>query len=242
MTIKTSTLTLEWAKMISPHVRHLAFKCEEDTLLNFIPGQFITIHFTLGEQQFRRSYSIATLPGQSQCIEIAAGFVANGPGTQMLFALQPGDKVSASGPFGRLILRDEHPKRYLFIATSTGVTPYRAMLPELAKRLKSSAIQCTLLLGVQHQQDLLYGEDFLSFAEEHPNFNFRAYYSREKLSQPLPHEFSGYVQSAFDELKPDPNNDIVYLCGNPNMIDNTFQQLKDLGFDVKNVRREKYIS
>lgn len=242
MSIQTFTLTLDWAKMLTPHVRHLAFKCDEDRLWAFTPGQFLSIHFPVNDKMLKRSYSIATIPGQSTLIEIAAGYVANGPGTELIFSLQPGDKITASGPYGRLVLREENPERYILIATSTGVTPYRAMLPELAKRLINSDLEVILLLGIQTRTDLLYLEDFLAFAKQHPNFTFRAHYSRENLTDRQPYEFQGYVQSAFDELKLNVNTDIIYLCGNPNMIDNAFEQLKALGFDTKNVRREKYIS
>lgn len=246
MSIPTFTLTLDWAKMLTPNVRHLAFKCHDEKLNHFIPGQFITIYFNVGDKAMRRSYSIATIPSardnQEQLIEIAVGFVEGGAGTQLLFSLQPGDEVTAGGPFGRLILRDEQPKHYFFVATSTGVTPYRAMLPQLAMRLNDPAIRATLLLGIQKREDLIYHEDFLDFAKKYPNFSFRAHYSRENDLDFQPYEFKGYVQSAFDELKPNHETDIVYLCGNPNMIDNAFEQLKTLGFDPKNVRREKYIS
>jgi ferredoxin-NADP reductase len=36
--------------------------------------------------------------------------------------------------------------------------------------------------------------------------------------------------------------DITYLCGNPDMIDATFTQLKELGMPIKHIRREKYVS
>jgi NAD(P)H-flavin reductase len=40
----------------------------------------------------------------------------------------------------------------------------------------------------------------------------------------------------------DPENDIAYLCGNPDMIDQAFDRLTQKGFSPKNIRREKYIS
>ena len=39
-----------------------------------------------------------------------------------------------------------------------------------------------------------------------------------------------------------PETDVVYICGNPNMIDQSFEMLTNAGFDIKSVRREKYIS
>lgn len=243
MPIKTYQLTLKWAEKISPHVRHLAFSPDDVELLNYTPGQFITIHFEKDGKTLRRSYSIASVPGNSDLIEIAAGFVEDGPGTELLFGLEPGDSVNATGPFGRLVLKDEPVKRLILMSTSTGVTPYRCMLPELARRMDADPeLQVVILEGVQYRADLLYGEEFLAFAQQHPRVQFRAHFSRDDLTDARTHEHGGYVQSALAELQPDPENDIVYLCGNPGMIDDAFELLKTHGFDFKNVRREKYIS
>lgn len=237
------TLVLQEAYLIAPGVRHLAFYCKDSASLPFIPGQFITIHFTMDGEKLQRSYSIASIPGKSELIEFAAAYVEGGRATRLLFGLQPGDEITVTGPFGRLILRDELPKRYLLVATGTGVTPYRSMLPQLSERLRQHPeLEIKLLLGVPKPEDLLYGSDFLAFAKQHPNFHFHACYSRAQLSNPAPHEFQGYVQHYFPKLHLNPETDLVYLCGNPNMIDEAFTLLLAQGFQSSQVRREKYVS
>lgn len=236
------SLTLQWAEMISPHVRHLAFKCESEQPFTFIPGQFITLVIETDTKQVRRSYSIANRRvNPDNIIEFAASYVEGGIASQLLFNIQPDEKVTATGPFGRLILRDEQPSRYILMATGTGVTPYRAMLDELALRLNQQPdLQVTLLFGVRKPEDLLYREEFVNFAKDHSRFEFRAYYSRARSHEYYEHQ--GHIHNAFADIKPDPAKDIVYLCGNPNMIDETFALLTGLGFPTPNVRREKYIS
>jgi ferredoxin-NADP reductase len=128
------------------------------------------------------------------------------------------------------------------IATGTGVSPYRAMLPQLRTLLDGKDYQATLMLGVRGPDELLFGEDFLAMARENPAFQFIASYSRLLSDPPLGHERKGYVQNHLMELNPDPKRDIVYLCGNPNMIDNAVERLKAIGFDNHNLRREKYVS
>ncbi|NKB47515.1 MAG: ferredoxin--NADP reductase, partial [Legionellales bacterium] len=216
MPIQQFSMTLVRTTMIAPHVKHFAFQIEPGKALDFIPGQFITLQVPTTDKTLRRSYSIASIPGQSDFIEFAAGYVEGGPATQFLFNLEPGAQVRAIGPAGRLILREEdQPQRYILVATSTGVTPFRSMLMQLAQRLQNFDLQVVLLLGVQHQADLIYAADFIEFAHQHPNFEFRAQYSRETLTEPKPYEHEGYVQQTFDELNLHPTEDIVYLCGNP---------------------------
>ena len=165
------TLTMRWAKMLTPYVRHLAFEKEDGETLQFKPGQFITIHFQHKGVTYRRSYSLATL--DSKYIEFSASHVPGGVATQLLFNLEPGDQINVAGPSGRLVLHDEeHPKRYIFMATGTGVTRYRTMLPLLEKILYADNVEAVVLQGVQRRQDLLYGDDFVQFAKRHPNFHF----------------------------------------------------------------------
>ena len=237
-------LALKWSKKITPNIMHLAFVREDGEAFSFTPGEFLTFLFDTAEGLKRRSYSVATIPGNSSEIEIAISYLQGGVASEALFNLKPGETIKASGPFGRLILKPDEPfKRYILVATGTGVAPYRAMLPEIAQRLHNDPdLKVVLLLGVQYRTDLLYGEDFIAFAAEHSRFDFRAYFSRDDLNEQKAYEHKGYVQTAFNELKVNPEEDVIYLCGNPNMIDAAFAQLTDEGFSPKHVRREKYIS
>jgi ferredoxin-NADP reductase len=242
MPIPTFTITLKHAEMIAPKVRHLVFTRDDGAPFTFIPGQFITIHFEHEGKILKRSYSLANDPLKGDFIEFAAGYFPGGPGTELLFHLQAGEQLTSSGPFGKLILRNEKPKRYILVATSTGVTPFRTMLSELEPRMQTEDLKVVLLLGVQRREDLIYGSEFIELAEKMPNFSFRAHYSREPNLIRKPYEYEGHVQLSFPELELNPTEDIVYLCGNPLMIDQAFTTLRDCGFEVHNIRREKYIS
>lgn len=246
MSRKEFTLILEESHNIAPAVKHFRFRREDGEAFAFIPGQFITLHIPTAQKVLRRSYSIANSTHQpSDQIEFAASYVPQGAASVLLFGLQKGESIKATGPFGRLILRDEQPQRYIFVATGTGVTPYRSMLSELAERfVKTPNFKVVLLLGVRVSDDLLYRDEFLAFAAQHPWFEFRAYYSRVPLENLLAkHEHRGYVGNAFAELIPNPEQDIVYLCGNPNMVDEVFTLLiAQHHFPSEAIRREKYIS
>ena len=239
---ETFLLQLRSGKMITPTVRHLEFTRVDGNLLSFIPGQFVTFHFEIDGSQHQRSYSIATIPGQANTIEIAASPFVGGVGTQLLFNIQPGEQIETSGPFGRLTLRDEKPTRYILVATGTGITPYRSMLPELLNRIQEHNVKTIIYLGIQTPDDLLYGDDFVAFSHEHPNLEFHVFYSRKMPVDPRSFEHQGYVQTGFDQLSLNPKSDIVYLCGNPHMIDQAFVMLRERGFETSQVRREKYIS
>jgi ferredoxin-NADP reductase len=242
--MKEYTVTLKSAEKVTPNILHLAFVRSDGETLEFKPGQFLTFLLDSADGVKRRSYSIASIPGKTTDSQIAISYQKDGVASEAMFNLKTGESLTCSGPFGRLVFRDnEAPARYFLVATGTGVAPYRSMLPQVAERLAADEkLEVHLLLGVQYRADLLYGEDFAAFAAEHPRFHFHAYFSRDELTAPQAHEHKGYVQNAFPDFNLDPDDDLVYLCGNPNMIDAAFAWLGEEGFSPRAVRREKYIS
>ncbi|ODN42639.1 FAD-binding oxidoreductase [Piscirickettsia litoralis] len=244
MAVQKFKLELKSAKMVTPSIRHMAFTRTDGQPLDYKPGQFISFLFDVDGKVKRRSFSVATIPGQTDEIEIAISYVKGGLASEALFNLESGQTLDAMGPAGRLVLQDDPAERILLTGTGTGIAPYRCMLPQIAEKLAANPkLEFKIILGVQYRKDALYAEDFRSFAAQHERLEFRVCYSREDLSQDKANdEYSGYVQDQFDNLAMNPDNDIVYLCGNPNMIDDSFTKLTDIGFAMKQVRREKYIS
>jgi ferredoxin-NADP reductase len=241
MAIETFPVRLAWRRMATPHVLHLAFRRSDGTALSYAPGQFLNLHFETESGGTHRSYSIANPPGPDGLLEIAMSPVAGGLATAALSALEPGDELQASGPFGRFVLREEPPCRYVLVGTGTGITPYRAMLPLLGERLRAG-FRAHVVLGVWRREELLFGEDFIAAAQAHEGFEFTGCYSREFPGNPEPWERAGYVQTVYSRLDLDPERDVVYLCGNPGMIDESVEILKAMGFTLKQLRREKYLS
>ena len=248
MAIVHFPLKLVGSHMLAPTVRHLAFTRDDGQPLDFVPGQFIQVHFNYPDgAATKRSYSLATIHdhalGPGEAVEIAVSYVQGGAATALFTALDEGQQIQASGPYGRFCLQPgDGNRRYLLIGTGTGVTPYRAMLPQLAQVLRQRQIEVVLLFGARTPAELIYGDDFYAFAQAHPGFRFVPCFSRELPVAPHPDVRKGYVQDALREFAPSAEHDIAYLCGNPNMVDACFEALKGQGLPVPHIRREKYVS
>lgn len=240
MALEKFDLELVSFKDLTPNVRHFVFKRTDNKPLNFVAGQFITFLLKDSEGALkRRSYSLGSLPTNNMLLEIGITYVKGGAASEFFFNMKEGETAPAMGPAGRLILKDEEISKLILIGTGTGIVPYKSMFPELLEKANNTEIH--ILLGVQHRKDALYADEFINFAERHENIHFKLCLSREKESLNS-YEASGYVQNQLRELSLNPETDVVYLCGNPNMIDQVYEQLTSAGFNPKSVRREKYIS
>ncbi|MGA9422509.1 MAG: FAD-binding oxidoreductase [Rhodanobacteraceae bacterium] len=241
-------LRLESSYMLAPAVRHMAFARADGQPFAFVPGQFVQIHFSYDDgKPTKRSYSVATIGAGGgdpvEQVEIAVSYVDGGAATALLGGLAHGESVDASGPYGRFCLMDADTNaRYLLVATGTGVTPYRAMLPGLARVIGARGCEVALIQGARNETELLYGEEFEAFARSTPGFSYHPCFSRAMRASPRPNDRGGRVHVALAALEPDPARDIAYLCGNPDMVDEAFARLKDAGLSVQHVRREKYVS
>ena len=246
-------LKLTARRMLAPTVAHLSFVRDDGQPLDFIPGQFLQVHFHYADgTATKRSYSLATIHdhamGLGEAVEIAVSYVSGGAATALFEGLEIGGTVDASGPYGRFCLMPaDANQRYLLIGTGTGVTPYRAMLPQLEQLIAERNLQVVLLFGARTPVELLYGDEFRAFANKHPaHFRFVPCFSRELPAADSPQAHAdvrhGYVQQFLQEFAPDAASDIAYLCGNPNMVDACFETLKAAGLPVPQIRREKYVS
>ena len=252
MAIVHFPLRLVGSRMLAPTVRHLEFARDDGQPLDFIPGQFVQVHFEYPDgTPTKRSYSLATMHdhalGPGEAVEIAVSYVAGGAATALFEGLDEGQHVQASGPYGRFCLMpSDANRRYLLVGTGTGVTPYRAMLPQLDAMMRTRNVEVVLLFGCRTPDELLYGDDFRAFAGTHPGFRFVPCFSRELPAEGHPAAHAdvrrGYVQDVLPEFAPSAEGDIAYLCGNPNMVDAMFDVLKNAGLPVPHIRREKYVS
>ena len=234
--------------MLAPSVGHYQFVRDDGQPLDFVPGQFIQVHFRYADgTPAKRSYSLATIHdhalGPGEAVEIAVSYVPGGAATALFEGLPEGGHVEASGPFGRFCLMPgDRNARYLLIATGTGVTPYRSMLPQLRSLMAERGVEVVLLQGARTPAELLYGDEFRAFADAHPGFRYVPCLSRELPPDPHPDVRHGYVQQHLGEFAPDAARDIAYLCGNPDMVDACFEALNGFGLPVPQIRREKYVS
>ena len=157
--------------------------------------------------------------------------------SNFLCDLRLGDEVYLQGPFGDFIL---HPpmRDTIFIATGTGIAPFRSMLHWLlSDESRHQGKHLWLLFGNRRIEDIYYHDEFLRLADLHSNFHYLPTLSRaDEKWQGL----RGYVQQHVPELAQGRLDMHAYICGLDKMVKANRELLKSLGWDRKSIRYEKY--
>jgi ferredoxin-NADP reductase len=227
---------LNWREL-TPKVHHLEFEVIGVKQFSFTPGQCISVIEPLDGKAITHPYSIAS-PRDGNRFSLCLNRDPDEIVSTYLFELKPGDEVDIQEPFGGFTLR--HPgRRVVFIATGTGVAPFRSMLLDHLPRTQP---RITLLFGVRYEEGLLYRAEFEKLAAQYPTFHFIPTLTRPTASWT---GRTGRVQSHIDEAlalrsRDDISNLDVYVCGLKEMVDDVRGELTRRGFDRKQIIYEEY--
>jgi CDP-4-dehydro-6-deoxyglucose reductase len=220
---------------LTQDVRELELILLKPKDISFTAGQFIS--FDVPKEGYpypvTRPYSIASPPSISDRVLLLFNLVQGGPGSTYLFGLREGDPVSFKGPAGSFTLREDGTKRILFVATGTGIAPFRSMI--LSQLERNSSQSLTLFWGVRSERDVYFQDEFQDLADRYPHALFVT-----TLSQAGP-EWTGArgrVSHLVQERVRSVRDLAVYLCGNGSMIEDVTSFIQGKGLCP--IYREKY--
>lgn len=222
-------------KMITPTVFEITFEADRPIL--FKAGQFLSVIIPGAGpkgRDLRRAYSIAS-PPESQTLSLCIKTVEKGPGTTFLFKLKTKDKFSIFAPYGDFVYHPKPDTHVFFVATSTGISPFRSII--LGKEFQENAPpSATCLLGVRDESELLYHDELRQN---------KAIHCVAALSRPKLNTWSGFqgrvtdylrtLGSAFPWKKCE-----FFLCGNGAMIEDVKSYLQEQGVAKTSIHQEVY--
>jgi len=234
-TLRARLIQSSWLSAIT---RHLEFEMENAPRFAFVAGQWLSLKHTRPDgEEITRAYSIASPPDGNQRFALCLNRVQDGFMSNFLCDMKVGDPIECQGPFGDFILRP--PMRdTIFIATGTGVAPFRSMLHwVLADAARHHGKQLWLVFGNRTEQDIYYHQEFLRFAQDHANFHYLP-----TLSSGTPEwqGLRGYVQDHVPAIVQGRSEMNAYICGLDKMVKANRDLLKSMGWDRKDIRYEKY--
>jgi len=217
--------------------------------LLFKPGQYAILGIEEDGRVVERTYSICSSP-QEEEVEFFFELVMQGRLTPPLYHRQVGDVLlmrrHAKGAF-TFDGKSSH-KQHLLVCTVTGVAPYVSMVRTLARQAREGRkldSRLVLLQSASRSWEFAYREELEALAQEFPWLTYIPVISRP-WEDP---EWKGEVGRAedvlrkyIDELALQPRGTTVYLCGQPQMIENAKGILRRRGFAKEFIREEVYWS
>lgn len=255
MPFQTFTARLARTVTLSDLTKHLEFEMTGLPRFGFVAGQWLSFKANMSDgEEITRAYSIASPPSDDNRFALCLNRVQDGFMSNFLCDMKEGDEIRCQGPFGDFILRP--PMRdTIFIATGTGIAPFRSMLhwllgsiPETDKdgRGRPSSIdvqarhqehQLYLIFGNRTEKDIYYNDEFLRLAQERANFRYLPTLSR---GGPDWQGLRGYVQEHVPAVAHGRTDMHAYICGLDKMVKANREMLKSLGWDRKSILYEKY--
>lgn len=238
---ETFNARLVGAAPLGPRVRRLVFERTDGAPFQFRAGQWMQLIFPLVDEKgraVRRAYSIASAPDGSPRFELAVTEVEGGVGSTFLKAAQPGLTLDVKGPAGGFTRFPDGGA--LFIATGSGVAPFRSMVLEAIAQGRHEPLW--LLFGVRSPDELLFGDELRELSRRHPFFRLEPSLSRPPAGWA---GRTGYVQShvkaLWTELTATHPDAHAYICGVKKMLLAASDVLrKELLLDRKRVHLESY--
>jgi Na+-transporting NADH:ubiquinone oxidoreductase subunit F len=179
-----------------------------------------------------RAYSMASFPQEGEILKFNVRIATPqrkmqkkpwGICSSYLFSLQPGDKLSFSGPYGESFMKGAQ-EELVFLIGGAGSSFGRSHIMHLFETEKTQR-KVTLWYGARSLQENIYEEDFKKLSEAYDNFTYHLVLSEpteEDIKKGWPKEDpvkTNFVFKAFEtgQLSEMENPDDVYffVCGPP---------------------------
>jgi len=229
----------------------------EPEIPEFVAGQYTSLALEVGPEFYiSRPYSIASSPNQKDSFEFFIALVEDGALTPHMFKSEVGDTWLYYKCIGKFTLQLTERKKLFFISTGTGLAPFRSIAQYLNEQgeledysiISANGVSYLPELGYREEHEALEkmrGDHFLYIptvsrpADDHPDTVSTGRVNeviRKILGAPIaegrpdPHVAHGIDLEHVRKICP-PDESAVFLCGNPDMIEDLKEPLANVGYD-----------
>jgi ferredoxin--NADP+ reductase len=212
----------------------------------FEPGQYMTIGVFADGKLWQRPYSVASAPrvAGDEGYEFYVRLVPIERFTSLLWRLPIGHGMRMIGPKGKFLLEPEDDRTHVYVSTGTGIAPFIAMIRET---MAAGAPRRTVVLhGCSYVEELGY-RPALEAWERDGTYPLTYIPTISRPADPRNAGWTGrtgrveaVIDAVCEDLDLDPDQTVVYICGNPEMILNVERQLMARNFPEFHVKKELY--
>ena len=224
--------------------------------LHYQPGQYITVKWKEGEKEFRRSYSITSIP-EDPFLSITIKEMSGGKISPLLVRqIKPGDIIEILPPEGRFTANfgPDNKRNIYLIGAGSGITPLISIARTVLEKEPRSTV--ILLYGSRTKEQIIFKDKLEALEKKYAGQIF-IYHT---LSKP---EGGGFVKSLFGGKKSDwtglkgrvrpsqikdmlerhpanKKNDLIFLCGPGDLIEMGEKTLLAEGIDQAAIKKEYF--
>jgi propane monooxygenase reductase component len=204
---------VEAVDALTHDIRRLVVRLGEPAELEFHPGQYLDISIP-GADGAHRSFSMANLPSDKGRLEFMIKLYPDGRFSGLLAdgGIAAGDELQVRGPYGVFTLRDQSPRRLLFIGGGAGMAPILCLLRSLAERgIDRPAVY---YYGARTEADLFHRDELAGLEAELPDFRFVP-----ALSEGDWDGETGLITDVVERCEDGFDAVDAYVCGPPPMVE-----------------------
>ena len=202
-------------------------------IMDFLPGQYLTILLEIDGAPLRRNYSLSCAPGEGH-YRISVKREPNGQASNFLHdSVQEGDLVELLPPCGEFVLESAH-RPLVLLTGGVGITPAISMLKAAAPSGRPIEFVHAALNGTVHA----FRDEVDALAEAHPNVRICYVYSDPQGHDDGHHE-EGFVSRELLQNRLPANEDAdLYFVGPRPFMSMVYRFTKELGLPRERVRFE----
>ncbi|GAD02470.1 hybrid-cluster NAD(P)-dependent oxidoreductase [Agarivorans albus] len=218
-------------------VKTFIFEAPEQTLSEYLPGQYIGFEFEVDGKPLRRNYTLSSSPTRPQRLAITVKRVLNGQVSNWLHdTLKPGMSLKAHAPDGDFHVKQSSNAKLLLLSAGSGITPMLSMMRYLSDLNIDRDI---VFLHSAHSENDLIAEQELALLSQ----SFSHCSIRYTLTQQAPENWQGYQGRLNRGMLMDVTDleqRAVYVCGPQTFMQSAKEQLLALGLHEDDYYEESF--
>lgn len=245
--MQTYTLFVRELIRETPDALTIVFSQHPEGAFEYLPGQYLTLIFTINGQEERRAYSLCSSPYTDAFLAVTVKRVPEGKVSGFINrSLMLGDAIEALPPMGRFTVapEEDNTNHYVLIGGGSGITPLMSMIKSVLEKEPLSKL--TLIYANRNEDQTIFRRELAEFEQRYPG-KFRVVHVLETPSA----SYTGLtgrldrnrLMNLFQEIIPsDSLTKLFYMCGPSGLMEETDAALQFLNIPKDRIHRELFTS
>lgn len=223
----------------------IQFQPPNESWLNYLSGQYLTLKVYIDGEQYRRAYSLSSSPETDQYLSVTIKAIEHGKVSNYLKSnFRKGDSIECLPPMGSFVVQPDAGANfhYILLGAGSGITPLMSILKTvLAIETKSTV---SLIYGNRDEQCIVFQQTLEHLTQKHQS----RLAVHHVLSRPSDQwdgtkgRIEGDVcQSLLTQILSNNQHPYsIYMCGPQGMMDSVEEVLGQLNIPQNVIHREYY--